>query len=114
MVKTSVFQVTHYRFSIAWTRILPNGTGAINQEGIDHYNQLINMLLAANIQPMVTLYHWDLPQRIQEEYGGWPNRTTAVLFEEYADICFREFGDRVFNSVYEFSYTSKSYQPAVL
>lgn len=89
-----MFKVSHYRFSIAWTRILPDGTGVINQAGIDYYNRVIDMLLEANIVPMVTLYHWDLPQKI-EEHGGWINRTTAELFEQYADICFREFGDRV-------------------
>ena len=89
------FQVTHYRFSIAWTRILPNGTGDINQPGIDYYNAIIDMLIEANITPMITLYHWDLPQAIQENYGGWPNKTVAELFEQYADVCFREFGDRV-------------------
>lgn len=87
-------QVTHYRFSISWTRILPDGTGRINQAGIDYYNNLIDLLIAANIEPMVTIFHWDLPQ-VLEDQGGWSNRTVAEVFEEYADICFREFGDRV-------------------
>ncbi|XP_060595948.1 lactase/phlorizin hydrolase-like [Ruditapes philippinarum] len=88
-------KVTHYRFSISWPRILPNGYGRPNPEGIEYYNKVINMLLAANIVPMVTLYHWDLPQAIQQQYGGWVNMTTADLFKEYADVCFKEFGDRV-------------------
>ncbi|XP_053375783.1 uncharacterized protein LOC123534954 isoform X1 [Mercenaria mercenaria] len=88
-------KVTHYRFSISWPRIFPNGSGTPNQAGIDYYNKVIDMLLAANIVPMVTLYHWDLPQAIQKHYGGWINRTTADLFKDYADVCFREFGDRV-------------------
>lgn len=73
---------------------MPTGTGPVNQKGIDYYNKLIDLLLAANIVPMVTLYHWDLPQKI-EDHGGWTNRTTAELFEQYVDVCFREFGDRV-------------------
>jgi len=102
--------VTHYRFSIAWTRILPNGTGDINQPGIDYYNAIIDMLIEANITPMITLYHWDLPQAIQENYGGWPNKTVAELFEKYADVCFREFGDRVCKhwiSAYQGSFRKK-------
>ncbi|XP_052799780.1 lactase/phlorizin hydrolase-like isoform X2 [Mya arenaria] len=89
-------KVSHYRFSIAWPRIFPNGTGIVpNWEGVDYYNRLINMLLEANIVPMITLYHWDLPQIIQDEIGGWPDRRTADLFVKYADVCFKEFGDRV-------------------
>lgn len=74
---------------------MPDGVGDVNQAGIDYYNKLIDMLLAAGITPMVTLYHWDLPQYIEGNYGGWPNKSVAELFENYADVCFREFGDRV-------------------
>ncbi|CAG5128995.1 unnamed protein product, partial [Candidula unifasciata] len=100
--------VDFYRFSIAWTRILPNGTiDNINQAGIDYYNRLIDALLAKNIIPMVTLYHWDLPQTLQD-YGGWTNESMVNIFGEYARICFQHFGDRVkhwitFNEPYVFT-----------
>lgn len=83
-----------YRFSIAWTRIVPDGDGAENPLGIAHYHELIDALLAAGIEPLVTLYHFDLPAALQEK-GGWSNRDTIAAFERYARICFREYGSKV-------------------
>ncbi|WCJ22135.1 beta glucosidase 40 [Euphorbia peplus] len=84
-----------YRFSISWSRIYPNGTGAINKAGIDHYNKLINALVAAGIQPYVTLYHWDLPQALDDRYKGWLSPQIINDFATFADTCFQNFGDRV-------------------
>ncbi|ODN04812.1 Lactase-phlorizin hydrolase [Orchesella cincta] len=87
--------VNFYRFSLSWSRILPDGTNrTINQRGIDYYNKLINALIANGIEPMVTLYHWDLPQTLQA-VGGWPNETVIHHFEGYARIAYSYFGDRV-------------------
>ncbi|SKA74082.1 6-phospho-beta-glucosidase [Clostridium sp. USBA 49] len=83
-----------YRFSIAWTRIYPNGTGEINKKGIEFYNNLINELLKYNIEPIVTMYHFDLPYALQQK-GGWSNRETIDAFENYAKTLFENFGDRV-------------------
>jgi 6-phospho-beta-glucosidase len=83
-----------YRFSIAWTRVLPQGRGAVNQKGLDFYNDLINELLKYNIEPIVTMYHFDLPYALQEQ-GGWSSRSTIDAFVDYAKILFRCFGDRV-------------------
>lgn len=85
-----------YRFSIAWPRILPEGRGAPNAAGLDFYSRLVDGLLAAGITPFVTLYHWDLPQALQDA-GGWPARATAEAFVEYADVVSRRLGDRVKN-----------------
>ena len=85
-----------YRFSIAWPRILPNGRGRINQAGLDFYKRIIDRVLELRIEPFATLYHWDLPQKIQDE-GGWPARVSAEAFVEYADIVTRAFGDRIKN-----------------
>jgi beta-glucosidase len=89
--------VTAYRFSIAWPRIFPEGAGAPNEEGIQFYNELIDALLEAGIDPWVTLYHWDLPSALQEKYGGWMSREIIADFTAYADCCFSRFGDRVKN-----------------
>jgi len=83
-----------YRFSIAWSRILPTGRGTVNQAGIDFYSRLVDGLLEANITPYVTLYHWDLPQTLQDE-EGWLRRGIADDFAEYTDIVSRALGDRV-------------------
>ena len=80
-----------YRFSLAWPRILPDGRGRVNQPGIDFYNRLIDELLAADIQPLVTLYHWDLPAALP---GGWLERSTAEAFFEFSTVAARAFGDR--------------------
>lgn len=85
-----------YRFSIAWPRIFPSGRGEVNQAGIDFYSQLVDALLEAGIEPFVTLYHWDLPQALQDE-GGWPKRKIVDAFVEYADLVSRVLGDRVKN-----------------
>lgn len=86
--------VTSYRFSISWARILPGGTGAVNEKGIQHYNQFIDDLLASGIEPMITLFHWDLPQALQEK-GGWMNPESVSWFEDYANLIFKSYGQKV-------------------
>ncbi len=83
-----------YRFSISWARVLPAGTGQVNQAGLDFYDRLVDQLLAAGIQPIATLNHWDLPQALQDQ-GGWPNRDCTDWFAEYANLMFQRLGDRV-------------------
>ncbi len=97
-----------YRFSIAWSRIQPSGTGAPNQKGLDHYSRLVDALLAADIRPFCTVYHWDLPQAL-EDRGGWPNRDLAGYFADYAGMLAKHLGDRVtvwapFNMPWTFAY----------
>lgn len=86
--------VQSYRFSISWPRVLPTGFGEINQKGLDFYNQLVDDLLSVDIKPFITLYHWDLPQTLQDN-GGWVNRDTALHFTDYADLMFSTLADRV-------------------
>ena len=86
--------VNSYRFSISWSRVMPDGVGRLNEKGVDYYKRVIDKLLANNIKPNVTLYHWDLPQ-VLEERGGWKNRDSIEWFGEYADKMFRTFGDVV-------------------
>lgn len=82
------------RFSLAWTRILPDGTGRVNPKGIDFYNRVIDKCLQEGVEPWVTCYHWDLPQILQEK-GGWANRDSIKWFEEFVDVSSKAFGDRV-------------------
>ncbi|CAN6713650.1 unnamed protein product [Malus baccata var. baccata] len=86
-----------YRFSISWSRILPKGSlsGGINQEGIDHYNSLIDELIKNGITPFVTIYHFDMPLALEEKYGGLLNRSFVNDFKDYSELLFKKFGDRV-------------------
>ncbi|XP_055010701.1 lactase-like a [Boleophthalmus pectinirostris] len=90
-------KLNHYRFSISWPRILPNGlkNEQINEKGLKYYDDLINMLLENKITPVVTLYHWDLPQLLQERYGGWQNGSMINYFNDFANLCFEKFGNKV-------------------
>ncbi|KAE9610946.1 putative beta-glucosidase [Lupinus albus] len=84
-----------YRFSISWSRLILDGKGPINPKGLQYYNNLINELISQGIQAHVTLVHFDLPQALEDEYEGWVSRRIVKDFTSYADVCFREFGDRV-------------------
>ena len=86
--------VNAYRFSLAWPRIFPRGDATLERRGLDHYDRLIDALLERGITPIVTLYHWDLPQPL-EDHGGWLARDTVERFAEYARACFDAYGDRV-------------------
>jgi beta-glucosidase len=86
--------LTAYRFSIAWPRVLPAGRGRVNAAGLDYYDRLVDALLAAGLEPYPTLYHWDLPQPLEDQ-GGWPVRTTAEAFAAYVEVVAGRLGDRV-------------------
>ena len=97
-----------FRFSISWPRIQPTGTGAPNMKGVDHYSQFVDALLEAGIRPFCTVYHWDLPQGL-EDRGGWPNRDLAGYFADYAGILAKHLGDRItvwapFNMPWSFTF----------
>ncbi|WNS40735.1 GH1 family beta-glucosidase [Paenibacillus sp. MMS20-IR301] len=83
-----------YRFSISWSRIFPDGAGEINQEGLDYYHRLVDQLIANSIEPFCTLYHWDLPQKLQDN-GGWKNRETIEAFAKYAEAMFEAFNGKI-------------------
>ena len=86
--------LTSHRFSISWPRIQANGTGPANPKGLDYYKRVLDQLHQANIRPLVTIYHWDLPQALEDK-GGWPNRDTAGHFTDYANLVVKNLGDRV-------------------
>src|SRR5664279_839440 len=86
--------VPNFRFSIAWSRIFPQGTGSISQSGVDYYNRLIDHCHRSGIEPWITLYHWDLPQALEKK-GGWTNREILDWFGQFAAFCVKQFGDRV-------------------
>lgn len=92
LVKT--LNIPNFRFSLAWSRIMPEGRGAVNPKGIDFYNRVIDACLDRGIEPWPTLYHWDLPQALEDQ-GGWTNRDVVGWFSDYANVCSRNFGDRV-------------------
>ena len=97
-----------FRFSTSWPRVLPNGTGQINQKGLDYYSRLVDALLEANIRPFCTIYHWELPQAL-EDRGGWPNRDLASYYADFAAILAKNLGDRItvwapFNMSTDFTY----------
>ncbi|ONH92263.1 hypothetical protein PRUPE_8G165700 [Prunus persica] len=86
-----------YRFSISWSRVIPKGklSGGVNYEGINYYKNLINELLANGLTPFVTIFHWDLPQGLEDDYGGFLSPNIVDDFQDYAELCFREFGGKV-------------------
>ncbi len=109
LIKAMNFKV--FRFSLSWPRILPNGTGEINQEGLNFYHRVIDKCLAAGIEPWITIYHWDLPQ-VLEEQGGWTNRKILDWFSEYTNVVTLEFGAKVKNWMVineQLSYTAGGY-----
>ncbi|MGI5241511.1 GH1 family beta-glucosidase [Dactylosporangium sp. CA-139066] len=110
--------LTSYRFSVSWSRVLPTGRGTVNPKGLDFYHRLVDGLLARNIRPVVTLFHWDTPQALQD-LGGWENRDCAKWFADYAHTMFSAFGDAVPiwltlnepKTVVDNGYTSGSHAP---
>lgn len=104
--------ISMYRFSISWSRVLPAGRGAVNEAGLDYYDRLVDALLAAGIEPWATLFHWDLPQALEDDFGGWESAETPRYFAEYAGLIARRLSDRVTNffTVNElFCFTDKGY-----
>lgn len=101
-----------YRFSISWPRVQPSGTGPANPKALDHYSRMVDTLLESGIRPFCTMYHWDLPQALEDK-GGWPNRDLANYYADYAGILGRHLGDRItvwapFNMPWTFAYLGYS------
>lgn len=90
----SQLNIPNYRFSLSWSRILPNGTGAVNPKGVEFYNKIIDFCLDLDIEPWITLYHWDLPYELEKK-GGWTNRQIINWFTDYVQLCIKTFGNRV-------------------
>ncbi|WP_288227386.1 glycoside hydrolase family 1 protein [uncultured Enterococcus sp.] len=84
-----------YRFSLSWARVLPDGEGEVNQAGLDFYDRVVNELIAQNIEPIVCLYHFDLPDALAEKYGGWQSRKVLEAYQQYAELMIKHFGKRV-------------------
>ncbi len=104
-----------YRFSVSWSRIMPSGRGQVNGKGIDYYRRLVEVLLEAGIQPWMTLFHWDLPQSLQDDFGGWQSRETSKYFADYCGLIASRFSDVVqnFMTINEFScFTDSGYYPS--
>ena len=104
-----------FRFSLSWPRIIPNGTGSVNQAGIDFYHKVIDTCLEAGLEPYVTLYHWDLPHALEQK-GGWCHRGTVHAFEDFTTVCARAYGDKVKNWIVlnePFGFTSLGYMLGV-
>ncbi len=109
LIRSMNFKV--FRFSLSWPRILPNGTGEINQAGLDFYHRVIDKCLSVGIEPWITIYHWDLPQALEEQ-GGWTNRKIVDWFSEFANLVTREYGSKVKTWMVmneQFSFTAGGY-----
>lgn len=120
VAKMKEMHLDSYRFSVAWTRIIPDGDGKVNPEGVAFYSALIDELLSAGIEPMLTMYHWDLPQALQEK-GGWLNPESVNWYTRYAEVLFDAFGGRVkkfitFNEPFvftDFGYVTGTFPPGI-
>lgn len=84
-----------YRFSVSWSRVIPDGNGEVNEAGLDFYRELIKLLKQNHIEPVLTIYHWDLPQALQDKFGGWESRRMVAAFHHYCEVLFKAFGDEV-------------------
>jgi len=106
---------TVFRFSISWPRIMPSGTGTVNQAGLAYYHRIIDACLELGLEPFITLYHWDLPQALEAK-GGWCHRGTVFAFAEYVSVCVREYGNKVKNWIVlnePFGFTALGYMLGV-